>query len=363
MLATLSLDPITKINWNIDLSNVFFLSISLNIKDTNVYTLLQVKFFLARDVVFDEFLFPYALPKSSTTISYTTSAKPPLISLPLSTTLISNSNVPCTFPYSPNASSHSSIVPSLDTSPLLPTPSTSSPQIPSSTHRMTTRSQNGIFKPKVYFTHTIPRNVPTALSDPNWKLAMQEDYHALQKNKTWSLIPLPLGKTAIGCKWVFSVKENLNGTIQRNKARLVAKGFRQREGIDFHETFSPVVKPTTTRVLLSLALTHNWSIRKIDISNVFLNGVLKEDVYMQQPPGFENGDKTLVYKLHKSLYGLKQALQAWFESLSKLLLSFGFVFSRCDKSLFMKTITASSLHVLVYVDDIIIIGYNASEVQ
>ena len=122
-----------------------------------------------------------------------------------------------------------------------------------------------------------------------------------------SLIELPKGCHAIGSKWIFRIKEKSDGSVERYKARLVAQGFLQREGYDFHETFSPVVKPTTVRLILSLSLANNWSIHQIDINNAFLNGYLTEAVFMKQPQGFEAENKNLVCKLHKSLYGLKQA--------------------------------------------------------
>lgn len=124
---------------------------------------------------------------------------------------------------------------------------------------------------------------------------------------TWSLVPLPKDIEPIGCKWVFRVKYNPDGSVSKHKARLVAKGFHQQEGFDFFETFGPVVKPTTVRVVLSLALSNNWSLRQIDVNNAFLNSDLSEEVYMTQPPGFEQGDSSLVCKFYKALYDVKQA--------------------------------------------------------
>lgn len=116
---------------------------------------------------------------------------------------------------------------------------------------------------------------------------------------------MPSHRKSIGCKWVYRVKENLDGSVNKYKARLVAKGFHQQQGFDYNETFSPVIKPPTIRIILTLALTHKWEIQQIDINNAFLNGTLLEEVYMTQPPGFEHHDKTLVCKLNKALYGLK----------------------------------------------------------
>lgn len=110
----------------------------------------------------------------------------------------------------------------------------------------------------------------------------------------------------LGCKWVFKVKENLDGTVNKYKARLVAKGYSQLPDQDYGETFSPVSKPATIRILLTLALTYKWELQQIDINNSFINGHLQEEIYMQQPPGFISDNKHMVCKLHRSLYGLKQ---------------------------------------------------------
>jgi histone deacetylase 1/2 len=169
-------------------------------------------------------------------------------------------------------------------------------------------------------------------------------------------VPLPPHRKAIGCKWIFRVKENPDGSINRYKARLVAKGFLQTPGFDFTETFSPVIKPVTIRIILTLAVTYHWTVQQIDINNAFLNGLLQEEVYMTQPSGFEASDKTLVYKLHKALYGLKQAPRAWYERLTQTLLQMGFVKSKCDPSLLVNHQNGACTYVLIYVDDILITG-------
>ena len=121
----------------------------------------------------------------------------------------------------------------------------------------------------------------------------------------------------IGCKWVFRIKRKADGSIDSYKARLVAKGFHQQQGIDFKETFSPVIKPTTIRLILSLAITFNWPLRQLDVQNAFLHGYLNEEVYMVQPSGFQDHHfPTHVCKLNKALYGLKQAPRAWYHRLS-----------------------------------------------
>ncbi|KAL5551289.1 hypothetical protein UlMin_001465 [Ulmus minor] len=133
-------------------------------------------------------------------------------------------------------------------------------------------------------TETSEQIHPTVTRSKN---AMEEEYNALVENKTWSLVNLPTDRKAVGNRWVFKVKRNFDGTISKYKAKLFAKGFLQRAGFDFNETFSPVVKPTTIRVVITLALSFDWCLRQLDVNNAFLNGELKEKVYMEQPAGFE----------------------------------------------------------------------------
>lgn len=171
------------------------------------------------------------------------------------------------------------------------------------------------------------------------------------------------GRIPIGCRWVYKVKENPNGSVRKYKARLVAKGFHQQVGFDFNETFSPVVKPTTIRIVLTIALSRGWSVRQLDINNAFLNGILQEEVFMSQPQGFvDEKHPEYVCRLHKALYGLKQAPRAWFERLHKALLQFGFVFSKTNQSLFFKITSTHTTYILVYVDDILVTGSNAEVV-
>lgn len=239
-----------------------------------------------------------------------------------------------------------------------------SPAPPVSTaHPMLTRGKHGIRKPKVLMSVIEPTSAREAFQQPQWAAAMQVEYQALLDNKTWSLVSLPPSKHPIGCKWVFKLKENANGTVNRFKARLVAKGFVQQPCFDFRETFSHVVKPVTVHVVLTLALSKGWSLRQLDVNNAFLNGLLTEEVYMSQPPGFEKGDNNTVCRLHKSIYGLRQASRAWFTKLSTTVHKLGFKHARSDHSLFVRKSAHSLIYLLVYVDDIIITGSHNSEVQ
>ena len=137
---------------------------------------------------------------------------------------------------------------------------------------------------------------------------MQEEINSIHSNQTWSLVPLPPNSKAITSRWVFKIKTGSNGEQVRYKARLVARGFEQTTGVNFQDTFAPVVRWETIRTLLAIAVHLNWPIHQLDVLTIFLNGILKEDVYMLQPPGFlQPGSEHLVCKLHKSLYGLKQS--------------------------------------------------------
>jgi histone deacetylase 1/2 len=236
----------------------------------------------------------------------------------------------------------------------------------SSPTRPRTRLQGGIRKPKVYTDGTIryglsafaePHTVEEALASKHWKEAMYLEYNALVKNKTWHLVPPRKGINVIDCKWVWKIKYKADGSLDKYKGRLVAKGFKQRYGIDYEDTFSPVIKMSTIRIILSIAVSKGWSMRQLDVQNAFLHGILDEEVYMRQPPGYV--DKTrpnYVCKLDKALYGLKQAPRAWYARLSTKLVALGFHASKADTSLFYFNKGSVIVFVLVYVDDIIVVS-------
>ena len=163
---------------------------------------------------------------------------------------------------------------------------------------------------------TEPTTYKEAVESPEnekWKTAMQSEYDSLMKNETWKLVKLPENRDAIGSKWVFKIKRNADGSIDRYKARLVAQGYSQKEGIDFEETFSPVARFTSIRTILALANELNLEVHQMDVQTAFLHGKLSEEIYMEQPRGFEKaGSENLVCKLEKGLYGLKQASRCWF---------------------------------------------------
>ncbi|KAI5336302.1 hypothetical protein L3X38_015569 [Prunus dulcis] len=247
-------------------------------------------------------------------------------------------------------------------------------------HPMVTRLRAGVIQPKTRTDGTVRyplphgllsvgvTNEPTCFSQAHkhaeWRSAMTEEINALLKNNTWSLVPHSPLHAPVGCKWVFRIKRNSDGSFERYKARLVAKGFHQQPGLDFTETFSPVVKPATVRTVLSLAVSRGWSLRQLDVKNAFLHGFLDDDVYMTQPPGFVDPTRPhYVCKLHKALYGLKQAPRAWFHRISTFLLSTGFTQSRADASLFTYHHAHHTIFLLLYVDDIVITGSHSGFLQ
>lgn len=202
---------------------------------------------------------------------------------------------------------------------------------------------------------TPPPTLEAALASPDanrWREAVTDELTSLAEKGTYTLEPLPPGAKAIPCKWVFDYKLDATGSITRYKARLVAKGFRQREGIDYTEVFAPVSKYTTLRALLAIAASADWELHQLDIKTAFLNGTLTETIFIEQPPGYNNGDPTMALRLHKSIYGLKQASRTWYETLAEVLIAAGYTPSAADPSLFISA--SGTTFLLVYVDDVLI---------
>jgi hypothetical protein len=181
-----------------------------------------------------------------------------------------------------------------------------------------------------------PIRVEDALGDANWVMAMQEELNNFTKNEVWSLVERPK-QNVIGTKWVFRNKQDEDGVVTKNKARLVAKGYTQVEGLDFGETYAPVARLEAIRILLAFATHHNFKLHQMDVKSAFLNGPISEEVYVEQPPGFEDPQfPNHVYKLHKALYGLKQAPRAWYECLKEFLLKKCFEIGKADPTLFTR---------------------------
>lgn len=235
------------------------------------------------------------------------------------------------------------------------------PSTPRRSERTAGRPQPSYVPPKYGFyvvdnTTNVPISPEEALSGPDahlWRKAMEDEMNAHKVNKTWTLTNLPVDKKAIPNKWVFKIKRDGDGNISNYKARLVIKGCSQRQGIDYKETFAPVIRYNTLRFLIALAAKHNLEIRQLDAVTAFLNGELKEDIYMNQPIEFSDGTKQ-VCKLQKSLYGLKQASRIWNETLNSVLVKFGLKRNEADQCVYHRIEGQSIIIVAVYVDDVVI---------
>lgn len=202
-----------------------------------------------------------------------------------------------------------------------------------------------------------PNTFEEAFQNIEWITAMKEEIAALEQNQTWELVPKPRDVNHISCKWVYKIKRRTYGSIEKHKARLVARGFSQEYGLDYDETFSPVAKIKTVRVLLALAASKDWNLWQMDVKNAFLHGELDRVIYMNQPMGFQSqAHPEYVCKLRKALYGLKQAPRAWYGKIAEFLTRSGFSVTPADSSLFVKISGHKLAIVLVYVDDLIITG-------
>nr|KYP38726.1 Retrovirus-related Pol polyprotein from transposon TNT 1-94 [Cajanus cajan] len=206
-----------------------------------------------------------------------------------------------------------------------------------------------------------PKSIDEALKDEHWLMAMQEELNQFERNEVWDLVPLPKDYPIIGTKWVFRNKLDESGIILRNKARLVAKGYNQEEGIDYDETFAPVARIEAIRLLLAYSSIKNFKLYQMDVKSAFLNGLIQEEVYVEQPPGFVDfKNPNHVYKLKKALYGLKQAPRSWYDRLSKFLIENDYERGKVDNTLFVKKFKNDTMYVQIYVDDIVFGSTNTS---
>lgn len=205
-----------------------------------------------------------------------------------------------------------------------------------------------------------PRSFKEAMLFAGWREAMQKEIQALIDNGTWVMEYLPSNKKALGSRWVYKIKYNSDGSIERLKARLVVFGNHQVEGVDYKETFAPVAKMVTVRAFLAIAAAKNWELHQMDVHNAFLHGDLDTEVYMKVPPGFGVSKPNMVCRLRKSLYGLRQAPRCWFAKLAASLKKYGFLQSYSDYSLFTLHKADVQINVLVYVDDLIISGNDSA---
>jgi Reverse transcriptase (RNA-dependent DNA polymerase) len=207
-----------------------------------------------------------------------------------------------------------------------------------------------------------PKTYKQAVSSPQakeWLQAMEEELQSIRDNRTWELTDLPANRKPVGSKWVFKLKLNEHGVVARYKARLVAQGFSQKYGVDYDQVFAPVARHTTMRLLLSVAGAKKMAVRQYDVKTAFLNGALTEEIYMKQPVGFASGDK--VYRLRKSLYGLKQAARVWNQLLDETLKRNGFKASQNDKCLYIYKRGVTVCYFFVHVDDVLVASNDEEE--
>ena len=209
-----------------------------------------------------------------------------------------------------------------------------------------------------------PENYEDAQMNPAWQEAMKEEIHMIEKNHTWELVDRPADKNIIGVKWIFRTKLNADSSINKFKARLVVKGYAQVYGVDYSDTFAPVARMDTIRLLLAVAAHKNWKVFQMDVKSAFLNGDLQEEIYVEQPAGFVvQGEEDKVYMLKKALYGLKQAPRAWYGRIDDYLTGFGFQKSLSESTLYVKKIDDDVLIVSLYVDDLLVTGSNLQQIE
>ncbi|GJW41995.1 zinc finger, CCHC-type containing protein [Tanacetum coccineum] len=230
------------------------------------------------------------------------------------------------------------------------------------------RDQVGSQYSYCYSIEEDPRTYDEAMQSRDaafWKEAIDDEIGSIMENNTWVLSDLPPGCKPLGCKWIFKRKMKVDGTIDKFKARLVIQGFRQKEGIDYFDTYAPVARITTIRLLLALAAIHNLVIHQMDVKTAFLNGDLDEEVYMKQPEGFVMpGNEHKVCKLVKSLYGLKQAPKQWHQKFDEVVLSSGFHLNQSDKCVYSKfDNSGKGVIICLYVDDMLIFGTDQNQVD
>ena len=355
-------------------SKCIFLGYPTGYKGYKVLDLDNMQEIITRNVVFHESVFPFShLPpatfpvtSSSATLHIDHANTPISDSPPLppdTTTIPSTSSHPDSTPENTMPTTTRSgrvVIPPTHLTDYICNSAPSSSKYPISSYLNLSRLSPSYLRFIVLMTAVFePASYSQAAKYSVWQNAIQEELAALIKTNTWYITVLPDGKHPIECKWVFKVKFHADGSVERHKARLVAKGYTQPEGIDYLDTFSPVAKLTTVKLMLALAAIHDWELCHLDINNAFLYGDLEEEIYMTIPPGLsvEGADQPgsrLVCRLKKSLYGLKQASRQWYLKLSEVLSGFGLQQSASDHSYFFKNDASGYFGMVVYVDDIMI---------
>jgi hypothetical protein len=206
----------------------------------------------------------------------------------------------------------------------------------------------------IHFEHSCYEE---ATSHPVWRDVMMEEYQSIMKNDVWDIVPRPKGKFVVTSKWIYKIKNTIGGSIERHKMKFVARGFSQVEGIDYEETFSPIARYTSIRIIISLTASMGWKIHQMDVKTTFLNGEFEEEIHIEKPYGFVIHEKeSHVCRLKKALYGLKHAPQNWYVRIDGHLMSLGFNKSVIDPNLYYKTVNSEALILVLYVDDLFLTG-------
>jgi transposase InsO family protein len=334
-----------------------FLGYAKGVKGYRIWCPELHKFVISRDVTFDE----SAMPASNKQKDMQEEDKEDLVEVELNTPEASRSDVDS--------------VPDNEQQPLQE--QSTQPQQQSLARGRARRTQKAPvrygFEDMVAYALNIEEDEPSsfnkAMQDKiclEWKVAMDEEMESLKKNETWELVKLPKGKRAIGCKWVYAKKEGTQGSKGiRYKARLVAKGFSQKEGVDYNEVFSPVVKHTSIRVILAIVAQFDLELEQLDVKTAFLHGNLEEEIFMKQPEGFEiAGNEEHVCKLKKSLYGLKQSPRQWYKRFDTFMMGQNYTRSEYDHCVyFKKLLDGSFIYLLLYVDDMLIAAKSMKEIN
>ena len=222
-------------------------------------------------------------------------------------------------------------------------------------YNTTNRINDDHFANFALFAGVDPVTFDEAIQDEKWKIAMDQEIDAIRRNETWELMELPTNKQALGVKWVYRTKLKSDGNVEKYKARLVVKGYKQEYGVDYEEIFAPVTRIETIRLILSLAAQNGWKVYQMDVKSAFLNGHLKEEIFVAQPLGYvQRGEEEKVYKLKKALYGLKQAPRAWYSRIDSFFLKTGFRRCPYEHALYVKEDKYGKfLIVSLYVDDLL----------
>jgi hypothetical protein len=209
-----------------------------------------------------------------------------------------------------------------------------------------------------------PTTFEEAVQKKQWKEAMTKEHESIMKNDVWEIVPRPKEKLVVTSIWVYNIKHATDGSVEKYKSRFIARGFSQKEGEDYDKTFSPVARYTSIRAIMSLAASMGWSLHKMDVKKTFLNGEIEEEVYIEQPQGFEvHSRDTHACRLKKSLYVLKQAPRAWYDRIDNYLMRLGFSKSHADPNIYYKVVNNAPVILLLYVDDLILIGEESLIIQ